>query len=82
MTLGPNKRKNVPKGMHSQTRPQRILSDGVPKREHTIKNKKITKHAHRKSHVRVSRNNKYQNRTRTFNVKMIINKEKTGTSVL
>ena len=46
------------------------------KEEHAIKKKKkSTKHAHRKSHVRVSRNNKHQNRIRTFNVKMIKNKK-------
>ena len=40
-----------------------------------LKKKKITKHVHRKSHVRVSRNNRHQNCTRTSSVKMIINKE-------
>ena len=46
------------------------------KEEHAIKKKKkITKHVHRKSHVRVSRNNRHQNCTRTSSVKMIINKE-------
>ena len=75
MNLGPNKRKMSLKECILKPGLKQFFQMEFQKEEYAIKKKKNTEHVHRKSHVRVSRNNKHQNHIRTFNVKMIKNKK-------